>query len=770
MDINLLLEPRGSKPPASKISDHSYQDQDDVLSQDYIIPKAIMESNWERRGDSLYGNSAPTAAFSVVSDPIQLIPSSNSSSGIIAAAYHHSSSSLPHSLDSTPESERPNEKLHRSRLTNSSLATQTPRSNVLKRKAEQFLDSEVKRMNRDDGGYISDNHLESFDETSLTSKDRTAPLPPLPPPRQIMELRTGQVSRWQWDNTNYPRDYTPAMYQATVPEYTQTQLNRYYAQYMCYPPLPYSVIPDSLPVATIDCQDPATQFANRFINHQETYRQNPDSATQQQQSSHSHDTEGGNYQGLEDSPFVRRDHSPPLPPRVVEQMLGTNMYPPVRPHPMPKTTHPQVQPLAIFPLSDQPFQSYFDTDLLAKLPLLEEEPATARHTAADPGDELPIVAPRGAARVGPVRVRSHTRELGNNNAKTHDFSATERSPELGQAPFKARNFSVLNHLPSDSGYQSGLGTDTGSVTSDVSRGSSLGVSRDFVHDFVAFFGDTLIDKSGAQQWAQFALAHSSQSEIEKRLTALLRAFAVDLAAKRSTPMALDDGTDRSADDDQPVQLLLEGAIKLVRRYRPMIARYFLEHSVSSQAETVSLSDRLQGLGRHFSLAERVDLLVHQSIREIDDEDEDNIVDENIIAQLELVQAMLVSGAAFRNLALELRRSLYRDDEYRTASIRAIVLENIHSPNTACWTTAEFLAKWDVMGFMRSQYSKLPSVASTVVLTGSALYAQATTCSDYVRTNWPTTGSIVLDLIDKALASEAEKTSALVVGMYTPCHR
>jgi hypothetical protein len=250
----------------------------------------------------------------------------------------------------------------------------------------------------------------------------------------------------------------------------------------------------------------------------------------------------------------------------------------------------------------------------------------------------------------------------------------------------------------------------------------------------------------------------------------LRAFAVDLAAKRSTPMALDDGTDRSADDDQPVQLLLEGAIKLVRRYRPMIARYFLEHSVSSQAETVSLSDRLQGLGRHFSLAERVDLLVHQSIREIDDEDEDNIVDENIIAQLELVQAMLVSGAAFRNLALELRRSLYRDDEYRTASIRAIVLENIHSPNTACWTTAEFLAKWDVMGFMRSQYSKLPSVASTVVLTGSALYAQATTCSDYVRTNWPTTGSIVLDLIDKALASEAEKTSALVVGMYTPCHR
>jgi hypothetical protein len=201
----------------------------------------------------------------------------------------------------------------------------------------------------------------------------------------------------------------------------------------------------------------------------------------------------------------------------------------------------------------------------------------------------------------------------------------------------------------------------------------------------------------------------------------------------------------------------------------MIARYFIDHSVSSEGDPISLYDHLQGLGHHFSLAERVDLLVHQGIHENDDEDEDNIVDEDIIAQLETVQAMLVSGDAFRDLASELRRSLYRDDEYRTASIQAIVLDNVHSSDTACWTTAEFLAKWDVMGFMRSQYSKLPSVASIVVLTGSALYAQATTCGDYVRTNWPTTGPIVLDLIDKALASKAERTSALVLGMYTPCH-
>jgi hypothetical protein len=330
-------------------------------------------------------------------------------------------------------------------------------------------------------------------------------------------------------------------------------------------------------------------------------------------------------------------------------------------------------------------------------------------------------------------------------------------------------------LPSDSGYQSGIGTDTDSVISDVSTGSSLGVSRDLIHDFVAFFGDTLIGKAGAQQWAQFAMAHHPQSEIEKRLTALLRAFAIDLAARRSTSMVLDDGKVHPVHDDESVRVLLDGAIKLVRRYRHMIARYFLENSISGKAEAVSLSDRLQGLGRHFSLAERVDLLVHRGVREIDegdkgDEDEDdNVVDEDIVPQLEPVQDMLVSGDAFRHLASELRRSLYRDDSYGMTTIRDVILKSVTSSNTstACWATATFLAKWDVMRFMRSQYNKLPSVASVLVLTGSALYAQAITCGEYVRMHWPTTGFIFLDLLDKVLVSDANKTATIDLGMSTP---
>jgi hypothetical protein len=353
------------------------------------------------------------------------------------------------------------------------------------------------------------------------------------------------------------------------------------------------------------------------------------------------------------------------------------------------------------------------------------------------------------------------------NEDIHSLVDSESMSVSNEPPAKARDLSVPTHLPSDSGYQSGAGTDTESIISEVSTGRSLGVSGHFIHDFVAFFGDTLIQKAGAQQWSEYAMAHNSPAAIEKRLAALLKAFTIHISA-RSTPMTPEDSTEHPPQDDPSTLVLLDGAIKLIRVYRPMIARYFLDNSVSSEGNSVSLSDHLQGLGRHFSLAERVNLLSHQEVHEIDAEDEDNIVDEYIMAQLEPVQAMLVSGDAFRHLASELRQSLYRDDMYQMTTIRNVVLQSMSSSNTitACWATATFSAKWDVMGFMRSQYSRIPSVASVVVLTGSALYAQATTCGEYVRTNWPLIGSIFLDLLDKVLAPDAENTATIKPGTST----
>jgi hypothetical protein len=64
------------------------------------------------------------------------------------------------------------------------------------------------------------------------------------------------------DSIKYPSsgqgnyNYTTAAYQTAVPQYTQAQINQYYAQYHCYPPQPYNIIPDYYPVVTSGYQAP----------------------------------------------------------------------------------------------------------------------------------------------------------------------------------------------------------------------------------------------------------------------------------------------------------------------------------------------------------------------------------------------------------------------------------------------------------------------------------------------------------------------------------
>jgi hypothetical protein len=354
-------------------------------------------------------------------------------------------------------------------------------------------------------------------------------------------------------------------------------------------------------------------------------------------------------------------------------------------------------------------------------------------------------------------------------SKLSSHRAELASPPL-QSPASARDVAVLKHLPSDSDHQSGRGINAESTMFRNPTERSLDVSGKFLHDMVTFLGDTLVEKTDARQWSQFAMAHHSQSATEKRLTALIRVFASNLAARTSTSVAHDYDTRLSDHDHQAAQVLLSGTINLIRNCRRMIARYFLHNCTSAKDDGISSSDSVQDLGRHFTPTEQIDLLVHQRVSETDGDDERKIVDEDFITLLKLVQAMLVSGDEFRHLASGIRRSLYRDDMHAMVMIQNIVLKSISPSIGALWTKAAFSAKWDVLGFMRSQYNNIPPVASIVVLTGSTLYAQATTCGEYVRTNWPTTGYIFLDLLDKALAPGAEKTAWLLIGMFIPYRR
>jgi hypothetical protein len=342
-------------------------------------------------------------------------------------------------------------------------------------------------------------------------------------------------------------------------------------------------------------------------------------------------------------------------------------------------------------------------------------------------------------------------------------------------------------IPSDSGYRSGLGTDTGSVCSLGSVGSSFGLPADFLLEFIAFFGDTLIERSGAQNWAEHALTLRSSNEFETQLAVLLKEYAVEVTLNppKPQPDSLSvEHAQRSADGQA-----LTHAARLIRRYRPKIARYFCDNAISASAVTpaASLSERLQQLGQQLSLTEKLGLFSKPTTSsadamelapdvQMDEEDGEAFTD------LALVQELLVSCRAFERLALGLRRRIYNEDELHMANVRTWVLEGLQ--HTACDTSdiipgpseagrlthypVTFNVSWSIVEFMCFQYgTNFPNIGTVVVLTGSALYAQATTCAEYVKTTWPDSGPALLEFLDAGLSRvrkelRAEKSVAVKI--------
>ena len=69
--------------------------------------------------------------------------------------------------------------------------------------------------------------------------------------------------------------------------------------------------------------------------------------------------------------------------------------------------------------------------------------------------------------------------------------------------------------------------------------------------------------------------------------------------------------------------------------------------------------------------------------------------------------------------------------------------------------------------MRSRYGeKIPRIGSVIVLTGSALYAQATTCESYVKKTWSKTGMVLVEALDALVKIEnASQIGVVRKGLY-----
>jgi hypothetical protein len=67
---------------------------------------------------------------------------------------------------------------------------------------------------------------------------------------------------------------------------------------------------------------------------------------------------------------------------------------------------------------------------------------------------------------------------------------------------------------------------------------------------------------------------------------------------------------------------------------------------------------------------------------------------------------------------------------------------------------KFKLLWNPKDFMRRQFGDciLPSIGSVIVLNGTSLKAQATTCKEYLRKHWPTTYLTLLKCLDNFITT------------------
>jgi hypothetical protein len=301
-----------------------------------------------------------------------------------------------------------------------------------------------------------------------------------------------------------------------------------------------------------------------------------------------------------------------------------------------------------------------------------------------------------------------------------------------------------------------------------------------IREFIALFGEMLIQRTGAKRWMEHTLVQHPSEEIEKLLSSLLKDYAVKmiwsyfdpryshlLVTKRSNPSPTNSWT------------LLDDTAWLIGHCRKNIADYFCNNSTGGPTIAASLvgslipSTQQRSVMRWYTSFEKSKFSQKGSQRTSDVTNKKNDgLDENRITEEEdvpnefnFVKDTLISDEAFRWLASELRQNFDQDDRYEMESISQTVASAINGlhklPPIIRFV---FRTSWNPLDFMHAQYGEIIPIASVVVLTGSAFHAQATTCGEYLRATWPTVGPILLDILDRSLASEDRRYVTVDPGL------
>ncbi|KAH7093611.1 hypothetical protein FB567DRAFT_610181 [Paraphoma chrysanthemicola] len=310
-------------------------------------------------------------------------------------------------------------------------------------------------------------------------------------------------------------------------------------------------------------------------------------------------------------------------------------------------------------------------------------------------------------------------------------------------------------LPSDSGYRSGTGANTASVCSSDSGSCSMTLPSDLAQEFISSVVQTIIRTSGADIWAGFAVAHFTRDEFEQNVKALIKKH---LGITISLPSTSEAQYLRGQNIDAKV---LARLLRLLRHYRKQITSSICEEVFSDSINHSSL-ERILKSSTQLSLTERLDLLErtdpHERIprnetsasKTNDDFAEAEYADQ-LFDDLEKCSNEFSSSGLVHSFAKELRDKFYRAETAENDGVETILREqSLYEPRFHSYE-AYINVQWSPIEFMQSvggkDYSNLGSV---VVITGSTLYAQATTIAEYVAATWPRSGKSFLRFLDRVL--------------------
>lgn len=262
-------------------------------------------------------------------------------------------------------------------------------------------------------------------------------------------------------------------------------------------------------------------------------------------------------------------------------------------------------------------------------------------------------------------------------------------------------------------------------------------------DFAVFFGNLLLDSTGAMHWPrEEVIQRSSVIDIDQ-LIKHLEIYAPGLPWNpEGDPMEF---TKAQHWLNGHALSKLHGVVK---NYSGEISRYFYFKAifVKSPPPSRSSTPELTALFRRVLSGNRTEHL-------LDNEEEDCKQSET-----ERMESLILNDADFVDLVVSIRQEFFfgPTSKARPAIISYITANHINLP----W---EVMLKtdWKPLTFLKMQFGSprhMPRIGSLLSLTGTSLYAQVTSCEKYVEQTWDD-GKELLSALQRFLDGEYELLGA-----------